>query len=456
MNFLSNSIQKIINKIGNKKYIQQEDIDNIMQEINPALLKADVDYEVVIKFDELIKQQTLNMQILKGLTPQQQVIKIIQNTLTNILGSQSLPLNLKDNKLNIFMLIGMKGSGKTTVAGKLAYFIHKTKIDKILLIAADYHRPGGIQQLQQIGKNINIEVYANTDTNDSLEVISQGINYAKKNNFQVVIIDTTGFSPEDEISVNNLSLIKKNIKPDETFIVVDALGGQQISGKIKQINEKLSFTGVIMTKMDAKTSGGLILSIRYITKLAIRFISSSEQHHDDNFEFFYPERIASRILGMGDLSTLIENIEAKIDPKQNAELIDKLFQNNYNYYDLQKHLNLIKKMGSFQKILNFIPGIGNKITNLNILDNNIMVKFEAIIQSMTHEERLNPTLLTNNNRRRHRISKGSGTTHQEINLLIDFIEKQKNLTKKIDNKNFNKDSSITDYQDLINKFLDSQ
>ncbi|MDV3141192.1 MAG: signal recognition particle receptor subunit alpha, partial [Candidatus Phytoplasma australasiaticum] len=294
MNFLSNSVQKIIDKIGNKKYIKQEDIDNIMQEINPALLKADVDYEVVIKFNELIKQQTLNMEILKGLTPQQQVIKIIQNTLTNILGSQPLPLNLKDNKLNIFMLIGMKGSGKTTVAGKLAYFIYKKKIDKILLIAADYHRPGGIQQLQQIGKNINIEVYTNNDTNDASEVILQGINYAKKNNFQAVIIDTTGFSPEDEISVNNLALIKKNIKPDETFIVVDALGGQRISGKIKQINEKLSFTGVIMTKMDAKTSGGLILSIRYITKLAIRFISSSEQHNDDNFEFFYPERIASR------------------------------------------------------------------------------------------------------------------------------------------------------------------
>ncbi|MDO8059246.1 signal recognition particle receptor subunit alpha ['Crotalaria aegyptiaca' phytoplasma] len=455
MNFLSKSIQKIISKIGNKKYIQQDDIDNIMQEINPALLKADVDYEVVNKFNELIKQQTLNMQLLKGLTPQQQVIKIIQNTLTNILGNKSLPLNFQDHKLNIFLLIGMKGSGKTTVAGKLAFFINKQKIDKILLIAADYHRPGGIQQLQQIGQNINIEVYNDNNTNNSLEVILNGINYAKKHNFQVVIIDTTGFSPEDTASIDNLSLIKKNIKPDETLIVVDALGGQQISGKIKQINEKLSFTGVIMTKMDAKTSGGLILSIRYITNLAIRFISSSEKHNDDNFELFYPDRIASRILGMGDLSTLIENIEAKIDSKQNAELIDKLFQDNYNYYDLQKHLNLIKKMGSFQKILNFIPGISNKISNLNILDNNIMIKFEAIIKSMTHKERLNPELIANNNRRRHRIIKGSGATYQEINLLIDFIEKQKNLTKQIDNKNFKKDSA-TDYQDLINKFLDSK
>ncbi|MDO8054141.1 signal recognition particle receptor subunit alpha ['Opuntia sp.' phytoplasma] len=455
MNFLSKSIQKIINKIGNKKYIQQNDLDNIMQEINPALLKADVDYEVVNKFNELIKQQTLNMQLLKGLTPQQQVIKIIQNTLTNILGNKSLPLNFQDNKLNIFLLIGMKGSGKTTVAGKLAFFINKQKIDKILLIAADYHRPGGIQQLQQIGQNINIDVYNDNNTNNSLEVILNGINYAKKHHFQVVIIDTTGFSPEDTASIDNLSLIKKNIKPDETLMVVDALGGQQISGKIKKINEKLSFTGVIMTKMDAKTSGGLILSIRYITKLAIRFISSSEQHNDDNFELFYPDRISSRILGMGDLSTLIENIEAKIDPKQNAELIDKLFQDNYNYYDLQKHLNLIKKMGSFQKILNFIPGISNKISNLNILDNNIIIKFEAIIKSMTHKERLNPELIANNNRRRHRIIKGSGTTNQEINLLIDFIEKQKTLTQQIDNKNFKKDST-TDYQDLINKFLDSK
>ncbi|MDO8057531.1 signal recognition particle receptor subunit alpha [Candidatus Phytoplasma gossypii] len=455
MNFLSKSIQKIISKIGNKKYIQQDDIDSIMQEINPALLKADVDYEVVNKFNELIKQQTLNMQLLKGLTPQQQVIKIIQNTLTNILGNKSLPLNFQDHKLNIFLLIGMKGSGKTTVAGKLAFFINKQKMNKILLIAADYHRPGGIQQLQQIGQNINIEVYNDDKINNSLEVILNGINYAKKHNFQVVIIDTTGFSPEDTASIDNLSLIKKNIKPDETLMVVDALGGQQISGKIKHINEQLSFTGVIMTKMDAKTSGGLILSIRYITKLAIRFISSSEQHNDDNFELFYPDRIASRILGMGDLSTLIENIEAKIDPKQNAELIDKLFQDNYNYYDLQKHLNLIKKMGSFQKILNFIPGISNKISNLNILDNNIMIKFEAIIKSMTHKERLNPELIANNNRRRHRIIKGSGTTNQEINLLIDFIEKQKNLTKQIDNKNFKKNST-TDYQDLINKFLDSK
>ncbi|MDV3148984.1 MAG: signal recognition particle receptor subunit alpha, partial [Pigeon pea little leaf phytoplasma] len=410
MNFLSKSVQKIINKIGNKKYIQQDDIDNIMQEINPALLKADVDYEVVMKFNELIKQQTLNMQLLKGLTPQQQVIKIIQNTLTNILGDKSLPLNLKENKLNVFLLIGMKGSGKTTIAGKLAFFLNRKKNNKILLIAADHHRPGGIQQLQQIGQNIDIEVYNDNNTNDSLKIILNGIDYAKNNHFQVVIIDTTGFSPEDTASVDNLSLIKKNIKPDETFIVIDALGGQQISGKIKQINEKLSFTGVIMTKMDAKTSGGLILSIRYITKLAIRFISSSEQHNDDNFEIFYPDRIASRILGMGDLSTLIEHMESKIDPKQNAELIDKLFQDNYNYYDLQKHLNLIKKMGSFQKILNFIPGINNKISNLNILDNNIIIKFEAIIQSMTHKERLNPDLIVNNNRRRHRVIKGSGTT----------------------------------------------
>ncbi|MDO8064215.1 signal recognition particle receptor subunit alpha [Candidatus Phytoplasma bonamiae] len=455
MNFLSKSVQKIINKIGNKKYIQQDDIDNIMQEINPALLKADVDYEVVTKFNELIKQQTLNMQLLKGLTPQQQVVKIIQNTLTSILGNKSLPLNLQENKLNIFLLIGMKGSGKTTVAGKLAFFLNRKKNSKTLLIAADYHRPGGIQQLQQIGQNIEIDVYNDNNTNDSLGVILNGIDYAKNNHFQVVIIDTTGFSPEDTASIDNLSLIKKNIKPDETFIVIDALGGQQISGKIKKINDKLPLTGVIMTKMDAKTSGGLILSIRYITQLAIRFISSSEQHNDDNFELFYPDRIASRILGMGDLSTLIENIESKIDPKQNAELIDKLFQDNYNYYDLQKHLNLIKKMGSFQKILNFIPGISNKISNLNILDNNIIIKFEAIIQSMTHKERLNPDLIANNNRRRHRVIKGSGTTYQEINLLIDFIEKQKNLTKQIDNKNFKKDST-TDYQDLINKFLNSK
>ncbi|WBL31604.1 signal recognition particle protein [Candidatus Phytoplasma sacchari] len=454
MSFLNEGLQKIINKIKNKKYIQEKDIELIMKDISLSFIKADVNYEVVTEFNKLIQKKALGNTLLKGLNPQQQIIKIIKDTLIEILGSKEINLNLNKNKenLNTILLIGLQGSGKTTTAGKLSLFIKNKLNKKVLIIAGDIYRLAAIDQLTQIGKKINIEVFFQKNKKIS-QIIENGFNYAFKNKFDTVIIDTAGRLTIDNMMIQELKNITKQTLPSEILIVSDAILGQESVNIVKNFNEQIKATGVILTKMDADIKGGAALSIRYMTKLPIKFISSSEKYNDDNFEIFYPERIASRILGMGDILTLIENVEEKINSEEEKKTLEKILKKEYNYNDLKKQLKIIKKMGSFKKILNFIPGISSQIKTMPILDTNILKKFESIIDSMTIKERIYPNLIEFNNRRRKRIAMGSGNKIQDVENLIIFIKKQKEISNKISNFNDKDLENLKNSENFFDNFL---
>ncbi|WP_225696154.1 signal recognition particle protein [Candidatus Phytoplasma sp. AldY-WA1] len=448
MSFLSDGFSKIINKIRGKKFISSQDIETIMKEIRLSLLEADVSYEVITEFNELIKQKTLGQEVLKGIKPQEQVIKIIKDILTIILGHKNTALSL-DKKLNIILLMGLQGSGKTTTAGKLSFWIKKKMQKKVLLIAADIYRFGAVEQLKSIGEKIGIEVFNQKDKK-VLDIVENGIKYAEQNNFDVVIVDTAGRLTIDTEMIEEIKNIKQKVNTSDVLIVADSLLGQQSVNIAKSFHEQIGATGIILTKMDSDTKGGAALSMKYITKLPIKFTSSSEKHNDDNFEIFYPERMASRILDMGDILTLIDNVEDKINTKQDKEVLDRILQEDYNYNDLIKQLKLLKKLGSMSKMLSFIPGINSKIKKMPFLENDVILKFQAIIQSMTKEERLKPKLIENNNRRRTRIVKGSGSEPTDISHLIEFIKKQKQISKQMKNLDLN---DLNNPEDLLSKFL---
>ncbi|WCA22250.1 signal recognition particle protein [Candidatus Phytoplasma oryzae] len=454
MSFLNESLQKIIDKIKNTKYIKEKDIEIIMKEINLSFIKADVNYEVVNKFNKLIQKEALGTKILKGLNPQQQIIKIIKDILIEILGSKEINLNLSNNNiLNIILLIGLQGSGKTTTAGKLSLFIEKKLNKKVLLIAADIYRFGAIEQLIQIGKKINISVFFKKNEKIN-KIIEDGLKYALNNKFDTVVIDTAGRLTIDNEMIGELNNIKTQTNPSEILIVSDAILGQSSVEVVKNFHEKIKATGVILTKMDADIKGGTALSIRYMTKLPIKFISSSEKYNDDNFEVFYPERIVSRILGMGDILTLIENVEEKINSKEEEKILKKILNTEYNYNDLKKQLKIIKKMGSLTKILNFIPGISSQIKNMPILETDFLKKYDAMINSMTNEEKIYPYLIESNNRRRKRIATGSGNTIQDVDSLIKFIQKQKQISSKINKlKDNEKLDKLKNPEDFLKNFF---
>ncbi|XXP77044.1 MAG: signal recognition particle protein [Lettuce witches'-broom phytoplasma] len=452
MSILSRSFQKTMDIIKGKKHIQEKDLELMMKDIRLSFLEADVNYDVITHFNHLIKEKAVGKEVLKGLEPQQQVVKIVNEVLTTVLGSKNIPLQL-NNTYDVVLLVGLQGSGKTTTAGKLAYFVEKKLNKKVLLIAADTYRHGAVEQLVGIGKKINIDVFFQQNET-TMNIIDNGLKYALHNGFETVIIDTTGRSALDQDMLDEIKTIKEKVKPSETLVVADSMLGQQASVVAKGFHEALDATGVIMTKMDADIKGGSVLSIKYVTNLPIKFMSFSEKHDDDNFEIFYPDRMSSRLLGMGDMLTLIEQVEDKVNSEQDKKLVNRLLQDDYNYHDLQKQFKLLKKIGSIKKILNFIPGIGSKIRNMPMLDKDIITQFETIIQSMTKEERLKPQLIQSNNRRRSRIAKGSGNKLKDVNLLIDFIEKQKQISKKMGNTNPDNLSALDNPEELLKQFMD--
>ncbi|MDV3166927.1 MAG: signal recognition particle receptor subunit alpha [Vigna little leaf phytoplasma] len=448
MSFLNGGLSKIFNKIRGKKYVNSNDIEFLMKDIRLSFIEADVNYEVITKFNHLVKQKTLGLNVSKGLTTQEQVIKVIKDILIDILGSQNIPLKLTDS-FNVFLLIGLQGSGKTTVSGKLSFFIHKKYQKKILLIAADIYRFGAIEQLISIGKKINIEVFFQKNET-VLNIIRNGLEYARYNGFEVVIIDTAGrltLSPEMMEEIKQIKLIAH---PQEILIITDALLGQQSVKITQSFHQQINATGVILTKMDADIKGGVALSIKQTTDLPIKFIASSEKHDDENFEVFFPERIASRLLDMGDLLTLIETVEEKIKTEQDTKILNRLLQNDYNYYDLDKQLVFLQKMGSMKKILQFIPGINSKLKNIPMLENNLILCFRSLIQSMTKEEKLKPKLILDSTRRRNRIVKGSGRQLNDLNILIKFMEKQKQVSYRMNSFD---DDFFKNSENLLNEFL---
>ena len=409
--------------------ITEDNISEMMREIRLSLLEADVNYKVVKEFTNNVKEKALGEEVNKSLSPGEVFVKIVKDELTDLLGGENSPLNTKGNPA-ILMLVGLQGSGKTTTIGKLANYLRKNEKKKPLLVACDVYRPAAIDQLKQLGKELNIEVYSE-GKGDPVEISNNAIKYAKENSFDYVLIDTAGRLQIDESLMNELENIYKSVNPQETILVIDSMMGQDAINVITGFNDKLSLTGVILTKLDGDTRGGVALSVKHLTNLPIKFIGTSEKM--DGLSPFYPDRMASRILGMGDILSIVEKVESEIDEKEAEKTARKMMKGNFDLEDFLKELNQIKKLGPLENILKLLPGAKKLgLNNVNI-DPKIMKKTEAIVLSMTKEERRKPEILKAS--RKKRIADGSGTTVADVNKLLNQFEDMKKMMKMIGNGN---------------------
>ncbi|QPC29385.1 signal recognition particle protein [Mesomycoplasma hyorhinis] len=432
LDFLSKRFQKSFAKMNAKTTLKEEDLNEVIREIKLALLEADVNLLIVKDFIKEIKEKALATEITSTLNPQQQFIKIVNENLVQVLGEK--PKQIKYNRpIEKIVLVGLQGSGKTTTVAKLAHFsLRKKHIHKPLLIAADIYRPAAIEQLIQLGKQINIPVFSQKDSTPQ-EIVSAGLDYASSNDFDLVIIDTAGRLSIDEKLMQELKDIEKIAKPHEIFFVADALSGQDIINVAKTFNENITLSGSIITKLDSDARGGAALSLIKLLKIPIVFIGTGEKI--TNFDLFYPDRMASRILGMGDVLSLIEKAEEVIDKDQIGKIGKKIFSGNFNLDDLLNSLYQIQKLGKITKIIKLIPGMADKINAEQITEAEKKIKlYEILISSMTLEERKKPKLLKNDSRKR-RILKGSGRSSQEFNrLLSEFEQMSKKMKEMSQNK----------------------
>lgn len=398
---LSNRLQEITRKLSGKARISENDLKEVLREVKLALLEADVNYKIVKDFIKVIEEKALGQDVLKSLTPGQQVIKIVRDELTELLGGSESKINFTPNPPTVIMLVGLQGSGKTTTAGKLASKIRKQG-KKPLLVACDVYRPAAIKQLQVVGKQLDIPVFSNENTKDVRLIAKQAMNTAISKLNDVIIIDTAGRLQIDEVLMNELKGLKQDVKPHEILLVVDSMTGQDAVNVADTFNKELGIDGIILTKLDGDTRGGAALSVKSITGKPIKFIGTGEKLNE--FEEFYPDRMASRILGMGDILSIIDKAEEAFDIEQAEALEKKLKKQKFDLDDYLDQLRQMKKIGSgsMSSLLKLIPGVGSKLKNINI-DEKEFVKIEAIICSMTKKERKNPNIL--NGSRRLRIAK---------------------------------------------------
>ncbi len=442
---LSAKLQEVTRKLRGKARITESDLKEMLREVKLALLEADVNYAIVKEFINTIQEKALGQNVLKSLTPGQQVVKIVKDELVELLGGTESKINFTPNPPTIIMLVGLQGSGKTTTAGKLANLLRKQG-KKPLLVACDVYRPAAIKQLQVVGGQLNIPVYANENSKDVVKIARQAIDVAISKLNDVVILDTAGRLHIDEELMLELKNVKANVKPHEILLVVDAMTGQDAVNVAKAFNEALGIDGVVLTKLDGDTRGGAAISVKKITGRPIKFAATGEKLSD--IEVFYPERMASRILGMGDVLSIIEKAEEALDLEE-AEKLEKQLKKkkDLDLDDYLTQLRQIKKMGSFSSLLKMIPGM-NQLKDVKV-DDNEFTRIEAMISSMTKEERQNPKLLNGN--RRVRIAKGSGTSVQEINKFMKSFEMtQKMMRKMKDSKNMKKMMKGINPQDLKN------
>ena len=444
---LSAKLQEVTRKLRGKARITESDLKEMLREVKLALLEADVNYVIVKEFVNTIQEKALGQDVLKSLTPGQQVIKIVKDELVELLGGTESKISFTPNPPTIIMLVGLQGSGKTTTAGKLANLLRKEG-KKPLLVACDVYRPAAIKQLQVVGKGLNIPVYANENSKDVVKIARQAVDVALSKLNDVVILDTAGRLHIDENLMNELKNVKANVKPHEILLVVDSMTGQDAVNVAKAFNEALGIDGVVLTKLDGDTRGGAALSVKKVTGRPIKFAATGEKLSD--IEVFHPDRMASRILGMGDVLSIIEKAEEAIDIEE-AEKLEKQLKKkrDLDLDDYLTQLRQIKKMGSFSSLLKLIPGM-NQLKDVKI-DDKEFVRIEAIISSMTKEERRNPKLLNGN--RRIRIAKGSGTSVQEINKFMKSFEMtQKMMRQMKDSKNMKKMMKGMKPADLKNMF----
>ena len=423
---LSSRLQEITRKLKGKARITEKDLKEMLREVKLALLEADVNYKIVKEFISCIEEKALGQDVISSLTPGQQVIKIVKDELIELLGGTESKINFTPNPPTVIMLVGLQGSGKTTTSGKLANLLRKQGKNP-LLVACDIYRPAAIKQLQVVGKQLNIPVYANETSKDVVHIAKQAMNVAMSKMNDVVILDTAGRLHIDEELMTELKNVKANVKPHEILLVVDAMTGQDAVNVATSFNENLGIDGVILTKLDGDTRGGAALSVKKVTSRPIKFAATGEKLSD--IEVFHPERMASRILGMGDILSIIEKAEETFDEEEAKKLEEKLKKQDFDLDDYLAQLRQMKKMGSFSSILKMIPGM-NKFKDIEV-DDKEFVKIEAIICSMTKKERRNPKIL--NGSRRKRIANGSGTTVQEVNKFMNSFELTQKMMRQMKN-----------------------
>lgn len=420
---LSEKITNIFSKLSKHGKLTEKDIKDAMKEVKLALLEADVNYMVVKEITNKITEEAVGEKVLKSLTPAQQVIKIVNDELTNIMGGKNEKLAVASNPPTVILMCGLQGAGKTTMCGKLSLYLRKQG-KKPLLVAGDVYRPAAIEQLQIVAKSINVPVFEKGKQNP-VETSKQAVEYAKQYGFDTVIIDTAGRLQINQELMDELKNIKSAVNPTEILLVVDSMTGQEAVNVSQTFNEQLDITGVILTKLDGDTRGGAALSIKFITQKPIKFCGIGERMND--LEPFYPDRMASRILGMGDVLTLIEKAQQTVTEEEALQMEKKFRENSFTFDDYLAQYESLNKMGGLQNIISMLPGMGN-LKNVQF-DENVLVKNKSIILSMTKKERENPDIIKASNKQR--IAKGSGTTVQDVNQLIKQFEQTKALMKQM-------------------------
>ena len=424
---LSEKLQESLGKLTGKGKLSEKDIDNVAREIKLSLLEADVNYKVVKEFVKKIKERAMGQDVMESLTPGQTVIKIVNEELTNLMGKENSKLELKGSTPHVVLMVGLQGSGKTTHSGKLVRKLRKEGRNP-LLVALDVYRPAAIEQLKVVGKQAEVEVFEK-GKQDPVQTANEAKEYARRNNNDVVIMDTAGRLQIDEDLMDELKNIKKVVKPDEILLVVDAMVGQESVNVAKTFDEYIDISGVILTKLDGDARGGAALSIRQVVGKPIKFIGTGEKL--DDLEAFHPDRMASRILGMGDVLSLIEKAEKQVSLKDARELEEKMRNQSYTLDDFVEQINQIRNMGPLEDLLAMIPGVNNKmLKNVNV-DEKGFVRIEALISSMTKEEREKPEIIGKS--RKERIAKGSGVDMNELNKLLKQFKELKKMMKQFTN-----------------------
>ena len=422
---LSERLERSFKILKGEGKISEINVAETLKDVRRALLDADVNYKVAKNFTDKVKEKALGMNVLTAVKPGQLMVKIVHDELAELMGGEAVGLQL-DSKPSIILMSGLQGSGKTTFTGKLANMLKSKQKKNPLLVACDVYRPAAIEQLKVVGEQVGVEVYSELDNKDVVAIAQQAIQQAKAKGNDVVIVDTAGRLAVDEEMMNEISQLKNAIYPDETLFVVDSMTGQDAVNTAKEFNDRLDFDGVVLTKLDGDTRGGAALSIRTVVTKPIKFVGTGEKM--DAIDVFHPSRMADRILGMGDIVSLVERAQEQFDEEEAKRLQKKIQKNKFDFNDFLKQIEQIKKMGNIKDLAAMIPGVGKAIKDIDI-DNDAFKGIEAIIKSMTPKERTNPEIL--NTSRRQRIAKGSGTNVQEVNRLIKQFDQTRKMMKMV-------------------------